>query len=173
MPISTLFSMHYEMKKRRISLTMTTIIEHQTLELHHLISFRGLIDLQEIPALEKKLEQEIHLAGAKRESGMIKAVHGFLYGKYDIELLIPINKRIHDTDQYKYKETLKIVNALLGKHIGNPDEADETLLELEHYISTNQYLPTSVAYQVVKKINEAEPEKSEIDIYIGVSANIL
>ncbi len=152
---------------------MATITEHQTLELHNLFTFRGLIAKEEIPEIEKELEQAINLAGAKRESCTIKAVHGLLYGKYDIELIIPINKKIEDTEKFTYKETIKILNALMAKCKGNPADVDTTLLELEKYIAVNKLLPTSVAYQVVTSMDEADTDNSEMVIYIGVSANIL
>ena len=96
-----------------------------------------------------------------------------MYGKYDIELIIPINKKIEDTEKFTYKETIKILNALMAKCKGNPADVDTTLLELEKYIAVNKLLPTSVAYQVVTSMDEADTDNSEMVIYIGVSANIL
>lgn len=91
----------------------------------------------------------------------------------DIEILLPINKKVEDSVQYTYKEKLKIVNAIVAKHRGNAAELQNTCNELNQYIVEHQLIPITAGYNVTRKVNPANPQDTEIDVYVGISPNIL
>ena len=48
-----------------------------------------------------------------------------------------------------------------------------TCNELNQYIVQNKLMPITVGYNVTKKIDPVNIIKTEIDVYVGISPNIL
>ena len=88
-------------------------------------------------------------------------------------VLLPVNRRIDNINGYVFKERIKIVNALTIKHKGNPAKLYETYDELNQYISRNNLVPITAGYNITRKIDMADVNNTEIDIYVGISPNIL
>ena len=93
----------------------------------------------------------------------------------DIEILIPIDKEIEVPDEYTFKPEIHLINALVAKHIGNPAGLENTLNELNAYIEKNKLTPITTGYNVTIKEPKTREEldSMEIEIYVGISPNIL
>lgn len=152
---------------------MAEILSGQTLELENLMSFRGKITNTELEHIGKDLETKITLAGAKRVGNPITATFGVEGNLLDIEILLPIDKKISNIEGYCYKEKLRITNALVAKHKGSPVRLQETCNQLNQYIVEQKFVPITVGYNVTQKVDPVNVENSEIDIYVGISPNIL
>lgn len=152
---------------------MSEILENQKLEIEHLLSFRGKVTNNEMEFIGRDMELAIKKAGAQKIGYPVTATYSIDGGKIDIELLIPIDKSISDTPKYHYKKQLKIVNAVVAKHIGNPAYLQQTCKELNQYIMDNGLTPITVGYSVPQKVDEAEMEKSIVNMYVGISPNIV
>lgn len=152
---------------------MVEILSGQTLELENLMSFRGKITQTELEVVGKDLETKITLAGAKRVGNPVTATFEVDGNLLDIEILLPIDKKIPNIEKYSYKEKLRITNALVAKHKGNPMGLQETCIQLNQYIMEQKLVPITVGYNVTKKIDPINVEDSEVDIYVGISPNIL
>lgn len=97
-------------------------------------------------------------AGAMRVGNPITATYAVEGNEIDIELLVPIDKSIDSTDKFVFKNQIKIVNACN---------------RLNQYIMEHRLQPITVGYNVTKKTDMLSPENTEIDVYVGISLNIL
>lgn len=152
---------------------MTKIIENQTLEINNLLSYKNTIRATDLDDIGKKMNEVITLAGASTCGYPITATFETNNDLLDIELLIPINKKIISTDQFVFKEKIKITNAVVAIHIGNVNELQQTCNELNQYILDNKLIPLTVGYNITKKINPLDANDTEIHVYVGINANIL
>ena len=152
---------------------MIEIIENQTLEVENLLSFRGNVTQAEMATIGKEMEEAVNGAGAKRIGSPITATYGVEGEKVDVELLLPIDKKIESIGNYTYKEKIKIVNAVVAKYVGNPTGLQNACNELNQYIIEHKLVPITVGYNGTKKINPMNMEETEIEVYVGISPNIL
>ena len=61
----------------------------------------------------------------------------------------------------------------MTKHVGNPAGVQEAGNQLNQYIVEHELQPIIVGYNVTKKTDMLSPENTEIDVYVGISPNIL
>lgn len=149
------------------------ILKGQMLEIDNLIVFRGKVKANELENIGKEMESRIDALGARRIGNPITATYSVEGDTMDVELLLPIDKKMEDIGGFIYKEKIKIVNALVGRHRGNPNGLQNTCNELNQYIVENKLMPITVAYNVTKKIDPVNIINTEIDVYVGISLNIL
>ncbi len=149
---------------------MVEILSGQMLEIDNLFSYRGKIKSMELEEIGKKMEEKVNLAGAKRIGMPITVTYGV--ENDTMEILLPIDREISSTDEFCYKERIKIVNALVAKHKGNPMKLQNTCNELNQYIAENKLVPITAGYNVTKKTNPIDIEDTEIDVYVGINPNI-
>ncbi|MEG0686728.1 MAG: hypothetical protein RR425_05525 [Erysipelotrichales bacterium] len=93
----------------------------------------------------------------------------------DIEILIPINTEFIDTNKYKFKSKLKLINTIKCSHKGNPQKFNDTVMNIQEYIIKNKLTPITSLYTV--NINEPTSsdnmDKFHTDLYISINPNIL
>ena len=152
---------------------MVDIVEGQTLEIQNLISFRGKLTQNEIESVGKDMEEFVVSAGARRVGNPITATYGIESDKIDVELLIPVDKQVECSQCYTYKERIRIVNAVVAKYTGSPMGLQGACNELNQYIIEHKLMPVTVGYNLTKKVDITNPENTEVDIYVGISQNIL
>ena len=152
---------------------MTHIETNQELEVDNLYCFRGKINHIELDSIAKELEDTITNCGAKKVGSPITATFGVEDTIMDIEIMLPINQEIKDADKFYYKEKLKIGNAIMAKHIGDPAGLQETCNDLNSYIMEHQLIPITVGYNVTKNVDPINVNNTEVDIYVGINPNIL
>lgn len=152
---------------------MTEIKTNQELEVNNVLCFRGKIRQNEIDKVGTDMEAKINTAGAMKTGNPITATFG-MDGEYlDVEILQPIDKNIGSIGDYRFKEKIKIVNAVVASYKGNPIGLQGACNELNQYITEKKLQPITVGYNVPKYINPVSIEDTEIDIYVGISPNIL
>jgi len=92
-------------------------------------------------------------------------------GVIDMEILVPIDRVIVPSDEYKFKSLFEIENALYIKYEGNPEFLQDTYKQMIEYIKGNRLQQATPIYNV--EVKEMLPGMSydefEIDIYIGIS----
>lgn len=91
----------------------------------------------------------------------------------DIEIRIPVDKKIDKTEKFTFKERLLISNALVAVHKGNPNKIQKTFYELNQYILQRGLNPITVGYNVTRKIELKNQDDSEIYVYVGINPNII
>lgn len=152
---------------------MIEINENQELNVVNLLSYRGKIRQVELENVGKEMEEYIHKVGAKRVGDTIIATYDVESDEIDIELLIPIDKSIALTDKFVFKNQLKIVNAVVATYKGHPMGLQQACNQLNQYIVEHKLQPITVGYNVTKKTDMLCPENTEVDVYVGISPNIL
>ena len=151
---------------------MAQIESNQNLEIDNLFCFRGKVSQSEVESIARELEQAIVTAGATKTGNPITATFGVEGTVMDLEIMIPVDKKITDTGKFYFKEKLKIGNALMAKHVGNPAGLQDTCNELNQYIMEHQLTPITVGYNVTKNVDVSNVNNTEVDIYVGINPNI-
>lgn len=152
---------------------MSEIKTNQELEVKNVLSFRGKIKPQGLDAIVKDMECKMKLVGAERIGNPITATYTVDKDGIDVEVLLPISKGLNNIGAYKYKERIKIVNAVLLSYKGNPAGLQNACNELNQYMVDNQLQPITVGYNITKHIDTINVENTEIDVYVGINPNIL
>ena len=93
----------------------------------------------------------------------------------DIEVLIPLDKPFVPPEGCVYKPEILITNALSTRHIGNPSGLQDTCNALLAYIQVQGMQPITCGYNVTVKEAKtvADLDEMVVDVYIGISPNIL
>lgn len=152
---------------------MIEIKENQELNVANILSYRGKVRQAELENIGKEMEIYIQSTGAKRVGNPITATYAVEGDAIDIELMIPIDKSIVSTDKFVFKSQIKIVNAIVAEYKGHPIGLQDACNQLNQYIMEDKLQPITVGYNVTKKTDMLSPENTEIDVYVGISPNIL
>lgn len=152
---------------------MLEIKENQELNVANVLSYKGKVKQAELENVGKEMESYIQKAGAKRVGNPTTATYAVEGDMIDIELLMPIDKSIDSTDKFVFKNQIKIVNAVVACYKGHPLGLQEACNQLNQYIVEHKLQPITVGYNVTKKTDMLDPENTEIDVYVGISPNIL
>ena len=152
---------------------MLEIKENQELDVVNVISYRGKVRQVEFENVGKAMENYIQNVGAKRIGSPITATYSVEGDTIDVELLVPIDMSIDSTDKFVFKKHIKIVNAVVAVYKGHPRGLQEACNQLNQYIMEHGLQPITVGYNVTKKTDMITPENTEIDVYVGISPNIL
>ena len=152
---------------------MIKIKENQELNVSNLLSYRGKVRQLELESIGKEMENYIHKAGAKRVGNPITATYAIEGDSIDVELLMPIDMIINSKDNFVFKSQIKIVNAVVAAYKGHPIGLQDACNQLNQYIVEHKLQPITVGYNVTKKTDMLNPDNTEIDVYVGISTNIL
>ncbi len=153
---------------------MENILQNQVLKSENLLSFRSKISQMELNKVVMKMKSFAESQNARLKGNPITATFGLDGDKMDIELLIPLDREIKiDNTQYQFKKRFELINALMIRHIGNPNLLQNTCDRLNKYIVDNKLTPITVGYNVTVKASANDIDNTEIDIYVGISPNIL
>lgn len=152
---------------------MLEIKENQELNVEKLLGYRGKVKQAELENTRKEMEEYIQNVGAKRVGNPVTVTYAIEGDTIDVELLMPIDISIDSTDKFVFKKQIKIVNAVVASYRGHPMGLQEACNQLNQYITKNRLQPITVGYNVTKKTDMLNLENTEIDVYVGISPNIL
>jgi hypothetical protein len=152
---------------------MMEIKENQTLEIENLLSYRGKVKQTDIENIGKDMDKIISENGRNRIGNPITATFGVEGDDMDLEILLPIDKEISDIGEYRFKKKIRIENAVLISHKGNPALIQNTFNILNKYIMENKMQPITVGYNVTRKADPLDVENTIIDVFVGINPNIL
>ena len=152
---------------------MIEIKEKQDLQINNLICFRGKIKQSELESVGNDMEIYIRNAGAKRVGYPITTTFAVEGDTMDVEMLIPIDKCIASNGKFVFKDQIKIVNAMLACYKGNPSGLQDVFSQLNQYITEHKLQSITTGYNITRKFDVLNPEIAEIDVYVGISPNIL
>lgn len=138
------------------------------------ITYRGKVNNKLLNNVMEQLFSAINDAGLKINGSTITAIHsiendcGDLI--IDIEIIVPINGVMTSTDEFVYRDRFEINNALMFRHIGNPQTMNTEMQEFNQYIKNNNFKPVTPFYNVTVRSASSPSEIDNIimDIYVGV-----
>lgn len=158
---------------------MSEIIENTTLEMTNVISYRGKVTQQQLAQIANKIDEMIRSNKAEKSGPNVSATFAveMSNGKplLDVEVLVPINKVITVVDGYVFKPIFCLKNAVKVRHNGNPTGLQNTANELMAYIRQKGLTPITAGYNVIVReaTNQLDVDNMIVDIYVGVTDNIL
>lgn len=91
----------------------------------------------------------------------------------DIEFLIPVNKKISESSAFKFKPVFRLVNAVKIRHEGSIRKIECAENTLDEYITQNAMQPITPVYYLFIQSTEYDNEDNIVDLYKGISENIL
>ena len=158
---------------------MRDIQGHQTLEMRNVLSYRAKMTQQELQAKSQEIEKVLLETGAKRSASIATTTFSVEAGAVgqvmDVEILVPLDREITPPAGYVWKSHFLLTNALRIRHVGNPAKLQDAINELNAYIVQHQLVPISSGYNVTVKDAKTplEVDSMEIDVYVGISPNLL
>jgi effector-binding domain-containing protein len=158
---------------------MIAIERNKSIKFDNLLSIRKKMTQQEINIVLTKIGNLLEEKGIKKNGPIISATFSveMVEGQplLDMEILVPLDKKVELPEGYKFKELFNLNHAVYARHIGNPTTIESTYKELAAYIKENNLQPITVGYNV--NIKDIKPEEGFdemiTDIYIGVNPSIL
>lgn len=155
------------------------IQEHMTLEMHNVLSYRAKMTNQELQYKSQEIEKLLTETGAIKAGPAVTTTFSIEQGAsgpvMDVELLLPLDRKITPPVGYIWKPYFLLTNALMIQHIGNPSTLQNSINELNAYIIEHQLVPITTGYNVTVKEAKTPLELAsmEVDIYVGISPNLL
>lgn len=158
---------------------MHEISEGNTLEMHNVISYRSKITQQQMTQVINEINDIISENKAVKTGIPVSATFSVDINStqplMDVEILVPLDKKISVPYGYTFKPVFRLKNAVRVRHTGNPSLLQESADELMKYIAENQLMPVTSGYNVTVHEPEGNNDKDNfiMDIYVGVCDNIL
>lgn len=154
------------------------ILEKQNLQLNNVLSLRNKMDQEQINKVLSYLNNYLNENDIERGC-FITTTYSIedIGGKQilDFEILCPVKKISQLPKDFIIKPIFKLTNALKLSHYGNPQMLQDSIQQLISYSNSKRYTPITPLYNVTVK----EPgssnvmEKFQIDLYLGITENIL
>jgi len=155
------------------------IQEHQTLEMHNVLSYRAKMTQPEIAAKMQEVGVILNHSGAQQSGPVVTTTFSMEPGPsgpvLDFELLVPLDHEIQAPTGFTWKPRFLLTNALMAEHVGNPAGLEEAADELNAYMVSHHLTPISTGYNVTVRdaMTPEELDQVVIHIYVGISPNIL
>lgn len=145
------------------------ILEHQYIHLSNLVSYKKIINKNELLNLIDHVSSNIQNLQLSIKDKILFTTSP-IKDKLNVEILIPVSEEIHECNNYNIKPIYKLTNAVVIRHEGCFSNLNKTIEELKNYIKKMSYQSITNPYcRVVRK----EKNNMIIDIYIGLNCNIL
>jgi hypothetical protein len=152
---------------------MIKIEEGKELIYENVISFRGVmtqVEMQDRMQKIGKLVQDNQLTLSGKVTTTTFAIDPS--SKFDMEILVPVDRALELPVEYKFKKEFKLFNAVYARHVGNPALINSTYEAMNKYVEDKELIRISSGYNVT--VNESSNmDDFIIDVYIGVNSNIL
>lgn len=155
------------------------ITENCMLEMENVLSFRGKMTQTQIADRMKEIGAVLNKSGAKKNGSVTTATFAIESNDpspiLDIEILVPLDRKIVLPDSYVWKSHFYLTNAVKLRHAGSPATLQASVNELNAYMEQKRLTPITVGYNITVKeaASQQELDSMIIDIYVGVSPNQL
>ncbi len=156
---------------------MSSIKTGVNIKFENLLSIRKKIDQRDVDKEIMKIKSFFIESGINKNGPLISATFGIENVNdcpiIDIQILVPMDKKTELPDEYTFKDVFYLENAVFSKHTGNPAMIQHTYDQMLEFIRNNRLQQITAAYNVQTKEISNSIDDFSVDIYIGVSANIL
>ena len=155
------------------------IEQNQQLIMENVLSFRGKVTQQQIQVEMIKIGEMMQKLGVKQGGPITTATYSVEEDEFgqvmDIEILVPLDRKVELPLEYTFKPIIKLVNALCARHVGHPGLLSNTIDKLNKYIVNNNKQVITPTYNVTIKDAMSEQEINDmiIDVYVGCNPCIL
>ncbi|EPZ37559.1 Transcriptional regulator, effector-binding domain/component [Anoxybacillus ayderensis] len=153
---------------------MLEILTNQEIIFGNVVSYRGKIKQSQFNEVLTKMIKLLEGMNVNKEGPLITTTFNVESvgneNVFDMEILIPIDKKIELPKGYVFKDVFHLVHAISTRYIGDPIGLQDVYNQLIGFISRNKLQPITTAYNVY--INDTSFFKGEppvIDVYIGIN----
>ena len=148
------------------------IQQGKSLLLENLISIRGEFFEYEVNIVLEKLEKIMSDNQVMKSGPMVTVTYGVEVvdekQRLDMEIFIPLNRKIQVADPFSFQEKLVLNNSLYIRHVGNPGKLTDSYMSLLAKIKEDNLKQMSPIYNVT--INQVQTidkiDEMIIDLYI-------
>jgi effector-binding domain-containing protein len=157
----------------------SAIRENQELHMTNVLSFRKRAAMAEIQTELARVGRFVEDGGFTKAGPTVTATFAaeVIDGAQvlDMEVLIPLDKPFTPPEGCTLKQEFRLVNAVVIRHTGNPAGLQSTINGLLAYIQQKNLTPITPGYNVtVREVKTpAEIDDAVVDVYLGISPNIL
>lgn len=152
------------------------ILDKQQVELENLISFRGKVRQREMSLLIRQMVECAEAQQAKVGENLISATYQveFVDGEKvaEVELMLPVEGKITDRGDFTCKPRFFLKDAVKMEYQGPSSGFATVFEEMKQYIEKKGYVPITVGY-IVSVLNNKKEDEVDMEVYMGVSANVL
>lgn len=149
---------------------LENIIPNQTLEMENVLFFREILLEEVVVSISNGLENIIRDTGAEKAGPTVTATHDIDVekGEIDLEIKIPLSKKIESSGRYEVLPEFKVENALKMRVIGETHDTDACMQALQLYIKENSLIPTTPLYTATVQEAKKPGQLRDmiIDLYI-------
>lgn len=163
-------------KIRKVGNNMLAIETGKELIMRNVLSVRRKMTQNNMQEEMSKIGQFFENNGIKKTGPIVTTTFGIEKdGTIDMEILVPMSKIIDVPSEYRFKQIFKLENAVYVRYEGNPKFLQSVYNEMISYIHENNLQQITTGYNVTVRDNTEGITIDEviIDVYIGVSSNIL
>jgi effector-binding domain-containing protein len=156
---------------------MNRILQDQTFEMKNVLSYRAKMTQNQFLESMNNISLFMKENSVKKNGYIVTSTFSIENTNnqqiMDIEILIPIDKEIVSVNEYKFKKIFKLTNAVKIRHDGKSNLITQSGELLMKYISDNGLTPITTGYNVTIKEPISAIDDIVVDIYIGITENIL
>lgn len=150
------------------------IVRKEIYSVENVLTFRGKVTQETMNSKMMKIEEAIKKANLKVSGSVINTIYSVENEGntqlVDFELIIPISGVMESVDEYIFKDKFVIENAVMFRHIGNPQTINSEMESFVQYIKDNNLKPVTPFYNITVKgaMKPSELDEMIVDIYVGV-----
>lgn len=132
-------------------------------------------NIDEIKSFHKRLVKIINDNGAKNINGSIKRI---IYSDIindehivDLEIWVPLNKKIESTDEFSFLDKFELYNFILVEYKGSPEKSGDVSKQIQEYIEKEGLTPLPPAYNHSMHVASESTKQEDMffRIYLKVS----
>ncbi|MGI6205276.1 MAG: hypothetical protein ACOYJI_01415 [Anaerovoracaceae bacterium] len=150
---------------------MVEITNIQNYVIKNVLSYKGSVDQYDLPQLRAEIEEAVRTSGAVQCRNVITAVQRVSQTKYNVEVIVPLDRKTDDTGRFAFHDELNIGNALVASYKGSPSNVQDAYEKIKDYMSDNDLHESTMRYTEPVRVNPADPDDSEIRIFVGVASD--
>lgn len=158
-------------------LRLMQFLEQQYIEMENVLSYKARVDVNRLGDILKFAENNIDALGLDVTGNILFTVNEShkdgVRNIMDIEILVPVNKAFKSSEQYIYKPSFKLVNAVSVRYCGLYSEVDSASCLLMDFLRRNDLQPISGVYYKVIENSGRHSLDGIFDAFISVNVNRL
>ncbi len=153
--------------------------QNKQLKMENVLSLRKKMTQMQLQQEMTKIGEFLQQQSVKKSGYIVTATFSVeIQGSQqlmDVEILVPLDRKIELPEEYTFKPVFNLVNALSIRYEGSPVNFQSAINQLNEYIQANNQQVITATYNVMVKEATSEDDMNDmiIDVYVGVNPSIL
>lgn len=112
----------------------------------------------------------IHVLNLETSGNVIFSLKNSGSEQVCFEILIPVHGKVENCQQFEYRSSFELSNAVLLRHEGRIEDLDKTTKKLKEFVRSNNYTCQNGPYYIMVQRDDND-DNCIIDVYIDVKYN--